>query len=260
MTLAWFWPNGRSTGTSRPSPSRSCSTNSPGGNCPPGGVAPRGEHAHELVGVDEAALGEPHAPSARTPTAARSARPPAPPAARRWGARGLREEDRHLARRAPSTGTRPWIVTPSRPRPSVAGAYRATKACRSSSETSRTGQTCRMTRLPWSRWPGGRRAWARRMAPRVSRSIRSSSGSCITWPAASRTGVRSRTSATTNRRSSRGLPLRDRPEDVDVLDRREPLEVEVLEAVQLQALRHHRVGVAEEAPPPRSPRRGPGGT
>ncbi len=34
MTLAVFFPNGRSTGTRRPSPSRSCSTNSPGGNCP----------------------------------------------------------------------------------------------------------------------------------------------------------------------------------------------------------------------------------
>ena len=40
MMLAWFWPNGRSTGTSRPSPSRSCSTNSPGGNCPPAASRP----------------------------------------------------------------------------------------------------------------------------------------------------------------------------------------------------------------------------
>ena len=42
------------------------------------------------------------------------------------------------------------------------------------------------------------------------------------------------------------VALRDRPEQVDVLDRGEPLEVEVLQPVQLQALRHHRVGVAEE--------------
>ena len=43
-----------------------------------------------------------------------------------------------------------------------------------------------------------------------------------------------------------GVALRDRPEDVDVLDRGEPLEVEVLQPVQLQALGHHGVGVAEE--------------
>ena len=55
------------------------------------------------------------------------------------------------------------------------------------------------------------------------------------------------------------VALRDRPEDVDVLDRREPLEVEVLEAVQLQALRHHRVGVAEERLLRVAARREPGG-
>ena len=249
MMLAWFSPDGpldrhepavarrgrarrtRRAGTGRRRASRA-----------------GGEHPHELVGVDEAALGEPQRPSARTPRAARSARPPAPRGAPRSGGPGAsRGTPRSPAARRPATGTRPWIVTPSRPEPLGRGrvAARRRRGGRSS-ETSRTGQTWRITRLPWRRWPGGRRAWTR--ADRAERLEQHplELGQLHDAPG----GVAHRRQVAHLGDHEEPLvprvALRDRPEEVDVLDRRQPLEVEVLQPVQLQALGHHRVGVAEE--------------
>ena len=75
--------------------------------------------------------------------------------------------------------------------------------------------------------------------------MRSSSGSAATRPCWSRTGVRSRTSASANRRSSFAFACATPRNSVDVLRRRKPLEAEVLQPPQLQSVPHHGVQPAE---------------
>ena len=117
-----------------------------------------------------------------------------------------------------------------------------------------------MTRLPWMRWPGGRRVWTRRIAPSASQQHALELGQLHHVPGGVAHGREVADLGHHEEPLVARVALRDRPEEVDVLDRRQALEVEVLQPVQLQALRHHRVRVAEEGLLRVARRPGPGGT
>ena len=104
-----------------------------------------------------------------------------------------------------SLRSRPRSEIISMPRPDVAGASRPTSRRSSSGVRSITGHTCSRMRFHSSRRLCLRGACTARIASSVSTSMRSNPGSAATRPRSSRTGVRSRTSARANSRSSAGF-------------------------------------------------------
>ena len=174
----------------------------------------------------------------RAPSAGRRPRP------RRRGRAGLKMRSTRSRSSPPSRmRTRSW--TSSSPSPALIGAKRPMIALASSGANSIVGQAYSSRRFQCRRSRGRRRDWNERIASNAWRTIRSSSGSAVIRPVSSRTGVRSRTSASADEALVARVLARLRAEQVDVVGGRQPLELEVAQPPQVQPLGDHRVQAAE---------------
>ena len=192
--------------TRRPSASRSCSVNSPTGWPASGPLSPCAGASSLTISAGCSIPRRRAAITRRAPSSSGrsgcvggssiSTTTSRPAGAKRRSTRSRTVEPR---RRFPRT------ISISTPRPAVWGARRSTSARMSAGRRSITGHTCRRIRFQTSRRLGLRRAWKRRMPSSASTSMSSNSGSAVIRPLSSRTGVRSRTSASANSRSSFGL-------------------------------------------------------
>ena len=222
--LARLVAGGRSTGTSCPSSSRSCSVKSPGGIAEPGcarcgastltisagmqaAAAARGDDPLGALVERLQRLGrrvadlDGDAAAGRAEDAQRAVALDAVLAHAGADLDHLEAEPGARAREAADD-----LAAPPRGRSPSSARRRAAAGSRAA-----------------ARGPAG--ATGRCASPRsASRTMRSSSGSAVMRPCSSRTGVRSRTSASATSRSSRAFSRRDRAEQVDVVRRGQPLE------------------------------------
>ena len=227
-------PGGRSTGTSRPSPSRSCSTKRaprPGHAAAP---ARRGRRARGPASGAPSGCSRPAGASARS--AGRS------PAGRRRCPGCSRSAARRPAAATPgSSCRRPRITISSRPAPTVSGAIERANVASCDSGSSMDGQAYRKIRL-WSSAPA-----VPEPRPRPPQAVEAGGQQPLDRREADDLagGVRERRRVAHLRHGDEPLVvrvlLRDHVEQVRVLGRRQPHAVEVLQPPEVEPLRGQRV-------------------